>query len=296
MPDRVHHAQPALLSERHWYALISAAPVPENGEAVNVGLVFGNGRAYHLDFIDSLPRLRCLVAPGEIGVYAAVLEGCKEKVERGIELVELSSLLGPQLFVQPVRELYVPIEDRIVEQLRRRFLASPQGERVEDEAALIRRSRHRLDRSLRQTSFPASLIARDVGPAQLFEGTFKGLTGHRVPRLSRALRGHGRDVLVDSVSIERGYEARAIREVASRITQAFFVYDRHRESIRLRTGRELRTTGILYEPPADASADLIDLYDFTRKSWIDQSARVVTGSDDEIREQLQEDADWVRSV
>ena len=297
MPDRStagSEAQFALLRERHWYSLVSAAPVPETGEAVNVAIVFGNGRANYLDFVRSLPRLSCLLPSAEIALYAEILEGCKDRIDRGIDPLELAALLGPQLFMRPPRTLYAEMSDQLVSQLRHRYRASPRNDDPADEDALVQRSRQQLDRVVRRTRFPQSMIQTEVTPPKLYEGRFKGLSGHRVPRLSLALRDRGRDLLLDSVAIEQPYQARDIRDVASRISQAFFMYDQYRGPIRDLTGTEVRTVGVLYPLPETAPAPLKDLFEFTQKIWTDQHARVITGSVEEIADQLRRDTDWVR--
>jgi hypothetical protein len=61
------------VADGYWFSLIAAAPVPETGESANVAVLFGNGQAVHLRYLDILQRLRGLAADDVINVYEAVL-------------------------------------------------------------------------------------------------------------------------------------------------------------------------------------------------------------------------------
>ncbi len=118
--------------------------------------------------------------------------------------------------------------------------------------------------------------------------------GHRIPYISRALRAPGRDVLVDCVAIERGEHTRDIREVAGRVTHAFFLYRRLREAIQRRANTEIRTVGVLYVPPGQNRPDLVDLRELYREQWAQQGADVIEGSRDEVVAPLKAHAEWAR--
>lgn len=282
--------------QAHWYSLVSVSPRPETGESANVAVVIGNGRAYHLAYLDRLPRLCGLARADEIRLYEQVLRACKERVARGLDPVELAGLLGPQLRVKSAVPLYAEPSATLIDTLVQRFLAAPVA--ATSEHTIVRRSGQLLDGVIGRIEASGAIVIRQVRPNTLYGDRIERFTrGHRVPRLARALRGYRRDVLLDSIAIERRFSVPSTREVASRISEAFWLYDtKLRPIIRERTGTDLRLIGVIHPVPEDAEQYRLDLRDWVRDTWKHHGATVLEGTPEDVARALQEEAAWVRAA
>ena len=110
-----------------WYRLIALAPQPENGESVNVGVLLGESdRARSLVFVRELPRAAGICSAEERATYAEILSGASDLVRiGGTSPSDLSARLGPQLWLRPKRNLYIPLTQETEALLARRFLEAP---------------------------------------------------------------------------------------------------------------------------------------------------------------------------
>ena len=284
----------AQLPTTSWYALVAATPRPESGEAANVAVLFGNGRAYGLRFVERLPRLCGIAAADEINVYEAVLRSVNETIGRqGLELTTVAAMLAPQMAVQPPRPLLRDADDMILEQLARRFLAAPsEPARETNPEALITKSLTKLDDELARVKGRGVSVQRNVQPSTLYEGRLDRFVPYAVPRISRALRGFSRDVLIDSLLVDSEHDVANIHRAASRIGHAFYSYDRKlRSLIREYSGRELRTVGVLQPGRPDDSQETVELREYISDTW-SQHARVVDGNKEDIVAALTAEAEW----
>ena len=284
--------------QSHWYALVSVAPRPETHEAANVAVVFGNGRAYHLAYLNHLPRLCGIAAADEIRVYESILEHCAKAIRTGIEPVELKGILGAQMALRPPTALYAEPTAEMMDRISARFLSAPKAIHRPNEEAIARISTQHLDRVLDRIDHHGIPVDTDVRPNKMYGDKIeRHIKGHRVPRLARALRGFGRDVLIDSLQIEPSYAARDVREVSGRIAEAFYLYERYlRQVIRARANRDIRLVGVLHPIPDDSPQHVRDLRDFAGDSWIHHNAIVIDGSATAIETGLREQANWVREA
>jgi hypothetical protein len=275
---------------------VAVAPKPETGESANVAILLGNGRLFRMTYVDRLPRLCGIAAADEIAVYEAVLQSLAERVNRGIALEDLQPMLGSQMKLSDPRALFVEPTDELLERLSKRFLHAPRVVQSHNEDAIIRRSTTRLDAAIAGADRRGVLIADDVRPNSMYEKIERHMRGHRIPKIARAIRGFHRDVLIDSISIESAYEKRDMREVAMRIQEAFYVYDKRlRTLIRQHANTEIRTVGVLHALSHDASEDLLDFRDFVRDTWKQQHANVIDGSTTDVPTAIRHEIDWVRS-
>lgn len=97
--------------------------------------------------------------------------------------------------------------------------------------------------------------------------------------------------------LEPGYPARDVREVYSRISEAFFMYDRYlREAMWSRTNREIRLIGVLHPLPEDAPQHLRDVRDIVASNWRNNKAVIIDGSQEAVESGLKVQAEWVREV
>jgi hypothetical protein len=290
------HEQLSIPGPKYWYSLIGASPKPENGESANVAVVLGNGRLFRLEYLERLPRLAGIAAPDEIGVYQAVLETIAERVSRGFSVEDLRTMLGSQLHMSEPRELFVEPTDDLIRRLKQRFLRAPKLTTLENEDAIIRRSVAMLDTSIEQAGRRGVLIQQDVRPSNLYPNRIERFTkGHRVPKLARAIRGHGRDVLIDSIVIDPLYERRDMFEVVSRIDLAFFLYDqRLRSAIRSLATTEIHTVGVIHSEEPELPEHLVDLRNFVRDNWSRHGANVIDSSEIDPSIGIADEIAWVR--
>ncbi len=279
-----------------WYSLVAAAPVPETGECVNVAVLFGNGRATHLRYLDSLPRLAGLAAADEINVFQTMLQSVAETVNgRGVDVEQVRAMIAPQLSVHPPRRLFQAVTESLVERIAVRYLSTPKAPaREANLEAIVRRSLAKLDDEIGQVRRPGLLVYENVRPKTLYPGRLDRIVGYRVPRLARALRSMGpRDVLVDSLVVDEGQDRGDTHKAVGRISQAFFAYDTQlRRHIRQFAGREIRLVGILQPGISGESPDTRALRDFIKDEW-SHHAEVVDGNEKNIPVELGKFVDWV---
>jgi hypothetical protein len=280
---------------RHWYALISASPRPEAGEAVNVGVLYGNGAPVHLDYVEQLPRLVGLVAPEELYLFRGILSAIAERVETGADLPTLRSTIGPQLRISPPHELFKAPSEQVFSLLRHRYLTTPTArEALREETRLVQRSEKRLDRLLGGVVRFGLDIVEDVTFDKLYASKREELPTVRVPRLARAFRGHARDLLVDGVLIEAQTADFAVRSATTRVSRAFWYYDRLRQAIQTVDGREIRTVGVLLTRPKEHAPEVIEARDYIRHVW-ERDALVVDSSQPDGQDVLREQMVWAVS-
>jgi hypothetical protein len=282
---------------RYWYSLVAASPAPETGESVNVAVLFGNGQAVHLAYRDHLPRLCGIAAADEINVYEAVLSSVAKRVGQGLDVATVAGMLAPQMFLKAPRLLLQDLSDSLIETIRDRYLTTPQGPPASlNVDALVRKSVARLDRTINELKPTGVIVQRNVRPSTLFEGKLDRFVPFTVPKLARAFRGFGRDVLIDSLEVDDLQATANVRVAAARIGQAFFAYDQKlRPLVRDYAGREFRTLGILHPANAEESANTLELREYIKDSWA-QHATVVDGTHEDILRELRAQADWILEV
>ena len=278
----------------HWYALVSAAPAPETGESVNVAVLFGNGRPVHLRYLERLPRLSGIAAADEINVFEAVLSAVATKISHGAELSDIALMMAPQMFLKEPRALFQELSDALVERIAQRYLTTPKAPPREiNMDALIAKSTTLLDEQIARAKRKGVLVQRNVRPKTLYEGKLDRFVPFTVPKIARALRGFGRDVLIDSLVVDQDQPPATIRMAAGRIGHAFFAYDaKLKPIIRQYAGREIRTLGILQPVKATDSRDTLELRDYIRDSW-SKHAIVVDANEDEVVNELRKQSDWI---
>ena len=282
-------------TERYWYSLVSAAPMPESGERVNIGVLVGNGHVTALRFKKKLPRLAGIAAADAVNVYVAVLETVADMIRtRPMEFDSVSGILAPQLVLGECRDLARAPDEALLERLTERFLSAPKQPVRENLEALVTRSVAKLDVHLNRAKPPGVLIDRDVRLKNLYDGKIQRHVLYHVPHLARAFRGSfGRDALIDSLAVESANDVQSVREAAGRIGQAFNAYGgKLRPLIRAQSNSELRLVGVLHPTPADASPDSIAIRDYIFESW-SRDAEVIDGNRTDIESALRELGAWV---
>jgi DUF3037 family protein len=275
-----------------WYALVTAAPVPEAGEAINVGVLLGNGKTSHLAFRPQLPRLNS-VADGEmIEALQAILESVRENVARGMDVRDLQMLIGPQLRIAHPRQLFVAPDDDVIRRLVRRFLYAARKSPVEIDE-VIARSDAQLRRELSDVPLQGLQVVERARPINLYGVDLQRRAGFRVPEIARALRSFRRDVLIDSVAVERNSTTKALREATGRIGRAFWVYNKMRAEIHQLENRTIRVVGILHPSGDNPTPGAIQAREYIKHVW-SADADVIDGDAVNVETALRGYADWAR--
>jgi hypothetical protein len=292
MPDE---AQLTFHEGAYWYALLAVAPQPETLEAANVAVVFGNGRTFALKFLPKLPRLCGLASSHEVQYYQAILEQCEDRVRRGIDLVELAGMLGPQVALREPVRLYAEPTDDLLEKIASRFLDSPEDTFRRQGEAVATHSTERLDKAIQAILPRAVDVVSRPRPNRLYGDKIERFVReHKIPRIARALRSHSRDVLIDSITIDNRYRTRDMIVYAERVDTAFFLYSRYlRPIVRERLNRDIRLVGVIHPLAPDASQPMRDMRDRTADMWRHHEAIVIDGTGPEIESSLIEQADWL---
>jgi hypothetical protein len=274
-----------------WYSFVTASPLPETGEAVNVGVVIGNGEIDQVAFAPGLPRLGGLVRLSERKAYEDVLRVVQEDARRGIDLDSLKATIGPQMQIGVRRELRYAPDKPIVDILIRRYLAGAGFPTQEDEAKLVWRSRKELDEAIARVVNISMERIEERPSAQSLYPNVSAFRDKKVPRLGRALVGPRRDLLIDALILEPGKTTLAVRSATQRIGRAFWYYDRYKADIRIETGKELRLVGVLINNDGDSS-EVADASAYIEENW-KQHAEVRQASKQQHGLGLQQDAQWL---
>jgi hypothetical protein len=285
-------------TEKYWYSLVSASPMPENGERANVAVLVGNGRVSAIRYHEQLPRLAGIAATDEINVYQAVLKEISEQVRsRGMPIESIQGILSPQMEIGKRRELQRAPDDALLDRLVSRFLAAPrQPARETNMEALVRKSMTRLDAQLARARPRGVLVQNDVRPGNLYEGKLDRYVPFHVPKLARALRGIGKDVLLDSLVIEDTHEIADVRVAAGRIGQAFYAYQRKlKPLIQQFANRDIRVIGVLQPGLPTDSADTRALREYIRDTW-KRDAEVIDGNEQDVETELRQASKWVSAA
>jgi hypothetical protein len=288
-------AQLTLHEDTYWYAVLAIAPQPETLEAANVGVVFGNGRTFALKYLPKLPRLCGLASSHEIQFYQTILEACADRVRRGIDLVELAGLLGPQVALREPVRLYAEPTDDLLDRIAARFLDSPEDKFKRQGEAVAAHSTELLDKALKVVLPRGVNIVERPRPNRLYGDKIERFVKeHKIPRIARALRTHSRDLLIDSISIDSRYRTRDMIVYAERVDTAFFLYSRYiRPVVRERLNRDIRLVGVIHPLPADASQPMRDMRDRTADMWRHHEAIVIDGTERDIETTLREETAWL---
>lgn len=280
---------------QYWYALLAVSPQPESHEAANVGVVFGNGRTFALRYLPRLPRLCGIASSHEIQLYQAILEQTKGRVERGIDVVELSGLLGPQVALRPPIRLYREPTDQLLDQIAARYLEAPDEKFRRSGEAVATHSAERLDAALKPVLPRGIDVVIRPRPNRLYGDRIERFVrDHRIPRVARALRSHAKDVLIDSIAIDKRYRTRDLIVYAERVDTAFFLYNRYlRDVVRERLNREIRLVGVVHPLPSDATQPMRDMRDRITDMWRHHGAVVLDGPEDQIQDGLRSQTAWL---
>ena len=247
-----------------------------------------------MQFLHALPRLAGIAQPEEIRAFEAVLTYCAEQVRRGVDIAELKGMLGPQIALREPVALYDEPSDSLFDAIVDRYLAAPRRDRAAQQRRILRESSEQLDELLEGVAYPRAAVVRNATPNRLYSDRIERyVRGHNVPRMARAIRAFRRDVLINSMRFDPTYRPRDLRDYASRIDDAFFVYDRYlREVVRDRLNTDIRLVGVLHPLPDAAPQHLIDLRDRTADTWRSRHAVVLEGSEGDIAAGLQAEATW----
>jgi hypothetical protein len=289
MPEQL-----GLLEGSYWYSLITAAPRPEINERAAVAVLFGNGSPFLLRYYSKLPRLSCLARADEIRVYEEILASIADRVTGSrLDLQMMRILVGPQLTIESPRPLLNDFSDELVERTCRRWLSRPSNtSAVDSTLALVRRSVADLDKDIRSAKISESFIQRSVRPSKLYGREIQRHIGYEVPPLARAIRGFGRDVLVDALRINGEFDAASVRAASFRIGEAFYAYRSVRETIRLTQNREIRVVGILQPSGQKPTREVLLSRDFVRSVWAQQEAHVIDGDQEDVVAALAAEGEW----
>ena len=287
MPEQLSH---------YWYAFLAASPTPETGEAVNIGLVIGNGKAFSLEYEPHLPRLAGLVAADQRHVYEAILAPLKERIAAsgGVPEAELRAMLGSQLRLQSRRALLHEPNQRVLKILRAHYLQTPDIPYRTAVTRLRAQAGRRLDEAIDQVRPRHVHVSKSVTFKKLYEQKLERFVEFNVPPIARALRSERRDLLMDSILIDAAHLKYAARQPASRISRAFFGYRKIEGVIRRQTGKEIRLVGILHPGSPDDSADVRETREWIKHIWEKDATRVIDGNEIDVAAALREDAEWVR--
>lgn len=276
-----------------WYALVSASPRPESGEAVNIGLIVGNGGPVQLEYLRKLPRLKSLVTPEELAVYGEVLDGLERRIQTGAELSTLRSLAGPQVRISEPRALYRRPDKATLATLRRQFIDVPgrlEGLRAAGEQ---RSATEELLDSLLIPVIPLGLRPeRRMSAEHLYPDLPGDLTQVRIPNVARAVRSEQRDLLIDGAVIEPTKLDVSIKNATGRVARAFWYYGRLRDSIRRYARRDVQTVGVLFNGKASESQDVADAEAFIRHVWELDADLVVQADRSEDIDKLRSRLAW----
>jgi hypothetical protein len=277
-----------------WYALVAASPNPEEEEAVNVGVIVGNGRPEYVDFIPGLPRLSGLVPPSESAVYQAILESIAVQLSEEGDLDVIRYSIAPQLRIAQPRGLYAEPTRETLLALRHRFLQSPAREGRSAERAYRPRASARLDR-LMEPVLPAlgvSLLRR-ARIESLYPELPRDLLRTELHPVSRVLRSPGRDVLLDSVVVTPVEPVVRLEARAMEVGKKFWHLAQLKHAIRQYSGREVRTMGVVLNGDTHADARLRDAKAYIEHVWRkDADVVLAVDTEEEVRE-FQEQISWV---
>jgi len=278
-----------------WYALVVASPKPEDGEAVNVGLIVGDGRPERMEYLPGLPRLKGLVARDEGAVLEEILASVSKQVAAGIDLPWLESTIGPQLRISAVRQLYEQPDERVIRLLTRRLLKSPRVAIARQERREARRQTDlELDRVIGGVIPALGLkIERRVSPDHLYDRLPEVFSAFKVPTLARALRSSRRDVLIDSVLVRAHKTTAAIHAAVVRAGRAFWYYSRFRKELEGSTGRQIKTIGLLLDGVPNKPPEVQETRRYIAHLWQKDADIVFDADRPEDVEALREQVGWL---
>lgn len=276
-----------------WYAFVTAAPLPEAGEAVNVAILTGNGALDRLTYEPGLPRLEGMVRREQREVFQAVLERASHEVRNGMDLPALKAAIGPQLTISEPIALRVRPSASIMGVLRRQYLTGTRVDVSTESKKLVKKSLERLDNALSATAHIAMWdIRRRPEPRSLYPDT-PPLAQANIPRLGRVVRGPDRDLLIDAVLLSPGKGTLAIRSATERIGRAFWYYDQLRAEIERNEHRSIRLVGVLaWEDGRNGDRDLKDAASYIEEGWA-RHAEVVPSDDRTGLDRLRVHVNWL---
>jgi hypothetical protein len=281
--------------DKQWFALISAAPKPETHESVVVGLVIGTGRRINVEYLKSLPRLACLVSPTEVAVYRAAIQLVGERLQSKDELGLVRSLVGPHLLISEPRQIYCDVTPKLVQRLRRDYLAVSRKEpREEGFRSYSRELYTRLD-SLITSVVPLMpmRLERRPTPDKLYPSLPGSIFRSDVPPLHRAIRGPRRDLLIGGVVVADSADPLdPIRGPTVRVSKAFWQYRQAKEALQRHTGRDIRTVGVLLNGSEAPMPAVLDAKQYIRHLWEADADHVIFSQTD-MRGEFRQDIEWL---
>ncbi len=278
---------------QYWFAFLTAQPRPELDERVNIGIVYGNATAYRVGFVPKVPRLAGLVASDELGVYQAMLEGIEHEVSRGLPVEVLRQQLGTQLSLGAPIEMQSMPTIKEMRWLERNYLTTPRVPYVQTEQELIRRAANAVTESLQRVRRPHTIIAKDVRIDELYGQSLERFVKYRVPKVSRALRGKDRDLLVHSAAIEMHGTGHLLAPGVAIGSRAFYAYSLLEERIRQYARVATRRIGVLQPTLGPRTADVEHHRDWARHVWQQDADVVIDAETEDVEAALRQHADWV---
>ncbi|HET7023841.1 MAG TPA: hypothetical protein VFI39_01390 [Gemmatimonadales bacterium] len=281
-------------AESWWYSLVSASPLPEAGEAVNIGIVTGNGTPRDLRYMPGLPRLVGLLPQSELMMYEDLLDRVRARITSETSLDTLRVLVGPQVQFSQPKGLLVEPSERIIDILQRKFLQRPQGAVVRELRDQRLKAGDLVDQRISGLLTAGGLrYERRVSLGALSDDLAGLARQHRVPGLSRAVIAQRRIVLLDSVVVEGRKETEAIRLAASKIGKAFWLYRRLRDEIHSIAGVDIRTVGIIGLAAHGRDQEVSEAGEYIKHLWQQDADAVIDDGNPASHSRLAEELQWV---
>lgn len=224
-----------------FYRLVYFSPRPEDGEKVCLAVLIKDSKRIYLEYDPRFDKARCLAPDYSVESLKFTLEAIKDKAEAGLESPEVAGF-SPQFKLSEPRNILQPVDERVREVLRHRFLLRVRTPRRSDEKE--RGMGPRIDQFLfdRIKVLP-SQMKRRASFSELFgPGLERSLPKDLVPKtVSRAIAFEDRVVLLEGVNLHTHSTELLVDRVA-RIVHAFWQYREAWEySSDLRSTRLTRT-------------------------------------------------------
>src|SRR5690606_7204162 len=251
-----------------WYALVSASPNPEAGEAINVGLLFGNGRPAFLEFDENLSRLKCLADRFERKMYSDILNDIRSNIRHTTSVSELNQIYGPQLKVSDPRPLYQQPNKTTINRLRRHYLGAVRSRRTHSEE---RKAVTLVDETISRVAWryaePLTQKKRAL-PEDLYPRDAKKIFETPVPAIDRVLRTRDKDLLIGAARIGSRKPESAIQGKGTKLGRAFWQYREARPRIEDLTGCRVRMVGLIYNGDGnDQEPEVRDAIEYLSHLW-----------------------------
>lgn len=282
-----------MVDQHYWFAPIVARPIPELPDAVTVGLAFGNGRLEHIEYDHELERLKGMWSVDHRAVLAVALRYATRNIRELKSINDLSSMLGVQFCVEEPRPLLAPYSIQVVRALRRSYLDMVKSPR-DSATGLQRESLRALDREI-DSLLPGGVTYRTkpIPLSDLYPGVAERYETAQIPAVQRMLQFDNRDLVLGSV-IVRMQERAHLDQLVQRTIRQFYFLDRLREPIRQRSGKEVRTVGVIQPLEANATGETRMLHEMISEQWTERSDHVIVlHSTKDAQELLGPEMRWV---